>query len=109
MHTAVLMASMPSAVQVGAMWIAVHVSMMMKMTSRTMHLTVLVISISLAIEVAAMGIAMHVPVMVMVPVIPVDVNTLRLLHNPIWRWDGRPDRRRLDRCCRKRQDEPCAQ
>jgi hypothetical protein len=61
MHSAVLMVSMPLAVQVGAMGIAVRVAMMMKMTSWTMHVTVLVISISLAIEMPAMGIAMHVP------------------------------------------------
>lgn len=109
MHTAVLMVPMPAAVQVAAMWIAVHVAMMMKMTSRTMHLTVLVIAVSTAIEMPAMGIAMHVPVMVVVSVIPVDVNTLRLLHHAIGRGNGRIDRHRLGRCRRNRQDKPCAQ
>jgi hypothetical protein len=99
-HAAVLMVSMPTAVQVGPMRVAVHVPMVVVVAPRIMYLAVFVISISLAIEMPPIRIAMHVPMMVAVAVIPIDVNALRLLHNASLAWGGWTNGCRLGCSCR---------
>jgi hypothetical protein len=106
MHTAVLMVAVPPAVEVRAVRIAVHVPIVAVVAAPWfVHLAVLMISIPVAIEMPAVGVAMHVPMMVAVPVISIDVDVLRLVHDPILSGRGWADWRGLGCCRRERQQK----
>ena len=84
MDAAVLMVAMPPAIEVRAVWVAVHVAPVAIATGRDMHLAVLVVAMPTAIEVPTVRVAVHVAMMVMMPVITrLDVDFLCLVHNPI--------------------------
>ena len=83
MHAAVLVISMPSAIEVPAVWVAMHVAPVALAARRNVHLAVLMVPMPIAVEVPAMRVPMHVAMMMTMPVIPVDVDFLRLMHDPI--------------------------
>jgi hypothetical protein len=100
MHAAVLMISMPPAVEVPPVRVTMHMAIMV-LAPRAMHLAVLMISMPPAVEVPPVRVAMHVPVMMAVPIKPVDRDALRLLHCGIANGCGRPEWRSLG--CRRRE------
>lgn len=75
-----------------------HVTMMMVMTPGTMDLAVLMTPMPRAIKVPPVRIAVHVTMMMSMPVVPIDVDALRLVHNTILGRCERPQRCRLGSC-----------
>ena len=73
--------AMPPAIKVRPIGIAVHVPPVP--ASGDMHLAMLVIPIPAAIQVPAVRIAMHVAVVMAMPVVSVDVDVLRSMHDRI--------------------------
>jgi hypothetical protein len=84
-----LMVSVPAAVQVRSIRVAVHMAVVATVAPWIVHLAVLMVPMPVAVEMPAVGVAMHVSMVVAVAIVAIYV--LRLMDDSIL---GRSERLR---------------